>query len=133
MKLNAGRKKKKRKKNHAKTEQTLSGGGSGAVLSAGGAQHAACGGGGGRGAVVGVVVVGRRARQDGVAVGRRAAELEPPQVLGVNRLVTLQHFDGLVHREPLPLAACGGSRRAVKDAKGIVRVEGLNYTWWNSV
>lgn len=105
-------------------EQTLSGGGSGAVLSAGGAQHAACGGRGGRGAVVGVVVVGRRARQDGVAVGGWAAELEPPQVLGVHRLVALQHFDGLVHREPLPLAACGGSRRAMKGTRGVVRGDG---------
>lgn len=101
-------KKRKEKKIHAKTKQTLSGGGPGAVLSAGGSQHAARGGGGGCGAVVGVVIVGRRAWQDGVAVGWRAAELEPPQVLGVNRLVALQHFDGLVHCEPLPLAACGG-------------------------
>lgn len=83
----------------------------GGVLSAGGGQHAARGGRGGRGAVVRVVVVGRRAGQDGVAVGGRAAELEllqPPQVLGVDGLVALQHFDGLVHREPFALAACRG-------------------------
>lgn len=49
-----------------------------AVLSAGGSQHAARRGAGGRGTVVGVVLVGRRAREDGVAVGRGAAELEPP-------------------------------------------------------
>lgn len=50
----------------------------GAVLSAGGAQHAACRGSGGGGAVMGVVVVRRWAREDGVSVGRGAAELEPP-------------------------------------------------------
>lgn len=49
-----------------------------AVLSTGGSQHAARRGGGGRGTVVGVVLVGRRAREDGVAVCRGAAELEPP-------------------------------------------------------
>lgn len=54
---------------------------------------------------MGVVVVGRRARQDGVPVGRGAAELEPLQVLGVDGFVALQHPDGLVHGEPLPLTA----------------------------
>lgn len=49
-----------------------------AVLSTGGSQHAARRGGGGRGTVVGVVLVGRRAREDGVAVCRGAAELQPP-------------------------------------------------------
>lgn len=74
---------------------------------------------------MGVVVVRRRARQDGVSVGWGAAELKPPQVLGVHWLVALQHFDGLVHGEPLPLAACGGSRRAVKDMEDVVKVKGL--------
>lgn len=92
----------------------------GAVLSAGGAQHAACCGGSGGGAVVGVVVVGRRARQDGVPVGRGAAELEPPKVFGVHRLVALQHFDGLVDGEPLPLTACRGSRRTMKGFEDIL-------------
>lgn len=54
---------------------------------------------------MGVVVVWRRAREDGVSVGGGAAELEPPQVLGVNGLVALQHFDGLLYGEPLPLTA----------------------------
>lgn len=74
-----------------------------AVLSAGGAQHAARRGCGGCSAVMGVVVVWWGAREDGVSVGGRAAELEPPQVLGVNGFVALQHFDGLFHGEPLPL------------------------------
>lgn len=60
---------------------------------------------------MGVVVVRRRAREDGVAVGGRAAELEPPQILGVNGFVALQNFDGFVHREPLPLTACRGRQR----------------------
>lgn len=61
---------------------------------------------------MGVVVVGRRAREDGVPVGGGAAELEPPQVLGVDGFVALQHFDGLFHREPLPLSACRGRQRS---------------------
>lgn len=90
----------------------------GAVLSAGGAQHGPRRGrGGGCGAVVGVVVVGRRAREDGVPVGGGAAELEPPQVLRVDGFVALQHFDGLVHREPLPLAACRGRQRSKRGLK----------------
>lgn len=98
----------------------------GVVLSAGGAQHAACRGGGGGGAVVGVVVVGRWARQDGVPIGRGAAELEPPQVFGVDRLVALQHFDGLVDGEPLPLTACRGSRRTMKELEDILM---LGFLW----
>lgn len=49
-----------------------------AVLSAGGSQNAPRRGASGRGTVVGVVLVGRWAREDGVAVGWGAAELEPP-------------------------------------------------------
>lgn len=82
--------------------------GLGAVLSAGVAQHAARRGSGGGGTVMGVVVVRRWAREDGVPVCGGAAELEPPQVLGVDGLVALQHFDGLLHSEPLPLTACRG-------------------------
>lgn len=79
--------------------------GLGAVLSAGGAQHAARWGRGGGSAVVGVVVVCWRAREDGVSVGGGAAELESPQVLCVDGFVALQYFNGLVHGEPLPLTA----------------------------
>lgn len=75
------------------------------VLSAGGAQHAARRGRGCRGAVMGVVVVWGGSREDGVPVGGGAAELEPAQVVCVHRFVALQHSDGLVHREPLPLPA----------------------------
>lgn len=64
-----------------------------------------------------VVVVWRRAREDGVPVGWGAAELEPPQVLGVDGFVALQHFDGLVHGEPLPLAAYRGRQSAVHELK----------------
>lgn len=49
-----------------------------AVLSAGGSQHTARRGGSGRSTVVGVVLIGRRAREDGVPVRWGAAELEPP-------------------------------------------------------
>lgn len=69
---------------------------------------------------MGVVVVGWRARQDGVPVGRGAAELEPPQVFSMDRLVALQHFDGLVDGEPLPLTACRGSRRTKKELVDIL-------------
>lgn len=82
-----------------------------AVLSAGGAQHAARRGCGGCSAVMGVVVVWWGAREDGVSIGGRAAELEPPQVLGMNGFVALQHFDGFFHGEPLPLTTCRGRQR----------------------
>lgn len=88
-----------------------------AVLSAGGTQHVTRRGRGRGGAVMGVVVVGWRPREDGVSVGRGAAELEPPQVLGVDGFVTLQHFDGLVHGEPLPLTACRGKQSARQGLK----------------
>lgn len=65
-----------------------------------------------------VVVVGRRAREDGVSVGWGAAELEPPQVLGVDGFVALKHFDGLVHGEPLPLTACRGRQSTVNELEG---------------
>lgn len=73
----------KESEDSCRTVQTLScpgrtGVAFGAVLSTGGSQHAARRGGGGRGTIVGVVLVGRRAREDGVAVCRGAAELEPP-------------------------------------------------------
>lgn len=55
-----------------------------------------------------VDVVRWRGREDGVPVGGGAAELQPPEVLGVYGLVALQHFDGLLHGEPLPLTACRG-------------------------
>lgn len=60
---------------------------------------------------MGVVVVRGWAREDGVSVGGGAAELEPPQVLCVDGFVTLQHFDGFVHSEPLPLTTCRGRQR----------------------
>lgn len=82
-----------------------------AVLSAGGAQHGARRGRSGSSTVMGVVVIWWGAREDGVSIGRGAAELEPPQVLGVNGFVTLQHFDGLVHGEPLPLTTCRWRQR----------------------
>lgn len=88
-----------------------------AVLSAGGAQHAARRGSGGGGTVVGVVVIGWWAREDGVTVGRGAVELESPQILGVDGFVALQHFDGLLHSEPLPLTACRG-RQTTMWVKG---------------
>lgn len=97
----------------------------GAVLSAGGAQHAARRRGGGGGAVMGVVVVWRRAREDGVAVGRGAAELEPPQVLGVDGFVALQHFNGLIHGEPLPLTACRGRQSTMYELKGSFHIGSL--------
>lgn len=83
-----------------------------AVLSAGGAQHTPRWWRVGRGAVVGEVVVGLGAGEDGVPVGGGAAELEPPQVLSVHRFVTLQHFDGLIHGEPFPFATCRGRQRS---------------------
>lgn len=64
---------------------------------------------------MGVVVICRRAREDRVSVGRGAAELESPQVLGVDRFVALQYFNGLVHGEPLPLSACRGRQNNVKN------------------
>lgn len=64
---------------------------------------------------MGVVVVRRRAREDGVPVGGGAAELEPPQILGVDGFVALQNFDGFVHSEPLPLTACRGRQRTHKE------------------
>ncbi len=66
---------------------------------------------------MGVVVVRRWAREDGVSVGWGAAELEPPQVLCVDGFVALQHFDGLVHGEPLPLTACRGRQGTVYELK----------------
>lgn len=57
---------------------------------------------------MGVVVVWWRDGNDRVSVGRGAAELKPPQVLGVDGFVALQHFDGLVYCEPFPLTACRG-------------------------
>lgn len=64
---------------------------------------------------MGVVVVRRWAREDGVSVGWGAAELEPPQVLSVDGFVALQHFDGLIHGEPLPLAACRGRQSTMYE------------------
>ncbi len=64
---------------------------------------------------MGVVVVRRRAREDGVSVGWGAAELELPQVLGMDGFVALQHFDRLVHGEPLPLTACRGRQNTAHE------------------
>lgn len=78
---------------------------------------------------MGVVVVGRRARQDGVPVGRGAAELEPLQVLGVDGFVALQHPDGLVHGEPLPLTACRGRQSATEalQKKEALMLESISF------
>lgn len=91
--------------------------GPGAVLSAGGSHHATRRGRVGGGAVMRVVVVRWRAGEDGVSVGGGAAELEPPQVLGVDGLVALQHFDGLVYCEPFPLTSCRGRQRSAHESK----------------
>lgn len=69
-----------------------------------------------------VVVVWRWAREDGVSVGWGAVELEPPQVLSVDRFVALQHFDGLVHGEPLPLTTCRGRQSTMYEFKGSFHV-----------
>lgn len=75
---------------------------------------------------MGVVVIGWWAGQDGVTVGGGAAELEPPQVLGVDGFVALQHFDGLVHREPLPLPACRGRQTPTHEFPNL-RQSNLNF------
>lgn len=49
------------------------------------------------------VAVGRAARG---AAGRVAGVCEPAEVLCVDRLVALQHPDGFVDFEPLPLPSC---------------------------
>lgn len=67
---------------------------------------------------MGVVVVWWWAREDGVSVGWGAAQLEPPQVLGVDGFVALQHFDGFVHGEPLPLTACRGRQSITFELNG---------------
>lgn len=63
---------------------------------------------------MGVVVICWRARKDRISVGGGAAELQSPQILGVDRFVALQYFDGLVHCKPLPLATCRGRQTTPK-------------------
>lgn len=64
---------------------------------------------------MGVVVICWWTGEDGVSIGGGAAELESPQVLGVNRFVALQYFNGLIHGEPLPLTTCRGRQNKFKS------------------